>query len=251
VEEFYFHSGLMDYVPFKYVSSRRHLFRLTLSLPELTSIPHDMIIQSKSSVCLNLKIHTTLVSSFFRGLECPDLHRIVFLADEKYDRSLPSPIVTFDPAAFPQLASIEWRNDPVFWQVTSLQALRKLILAEWNREVISELCVHFIMRPHDCPSLEYIEFGAIPEWDLLFMMLERRNQSTRSAVSKITTLVFSIGLPYSLLAPIAELLNGRFPIGLSYHDVSISSIAEFYFDMSMCVSSRTQNPICIQYLHTL
>jgi hypothetical protein len=236
VEEFYFYAGIIDYVPFEYISSRKHLFRLTLSLPVLTSIPHDMLIQSKSLVCFNLKIDTNLLSEFFLGLKCPTLHRIVFLADDKYDRSLTYPIAVFDSASLPHVAIIEWRNRPVFWQITSLPALRKLVLAEWSREMIPEFCLHFIMRPHDCPSLEYIEFGAIPEWDLLFMMLERRNHTTQYGVSRITTLVFPTAIPYSLLVPTTELLNGRFAIGLSYHDVSISSIAEFYFDTDMCVA---------------
>jgi F-box-like len=235
VEEFYFYAGLTDYIPFKYISSRKHLFRLTLSLPVLSSIPRNMLIESKSLVCLNLKIDTGLISEFFRGLKCPALHRIVFLADDKYDRSLRHPMAVFDSASLPHVAIIEWRNRPVFWQITSLPALQKLVLAEWSRATIAEFCLYFVMRSCDCPALEYIEFGAIPEWDLLLMMLERRNQTVQHGVSRITTLVFPTAIPYSLLVPITELLNGRFAILLSYHDVSISSIAEFYFDTEMCV----------------
>jgi F-box-like len=241
VEELYFHAGIMDYIPFKYISSRRHLFRLTLSLPALISIPHHMLIQSKSLVCLNLKVNTNLVSEFFAALKCPTLHRIVFLADGKHDRSSTYPTAIFDPAALPHATIIEWRNRPVFWYITSLPALRKLVLAEWSRETIPELCLYFIMRPQDCPLLEYIEFGAIPEWDLLLMMLEHRNHTTQNGVSRITTLVFLTAIPHSLLVPITELLSGRFAIGLSYHDVSISSISEFYFDTEMCVTPPCSN----------
>jgi len=242
VQEFYFYAGVLDYIPFKFISSRRYLFRLTLSLPALTLIPPNTRIQSESLITLNVKIIPSLVSEFCLGLNCPNLYRTTFPADDKYSRSLSSPEVQFGPMAFSQLVSLEWRNRPIHWNVTSLPALRKLLLGGLAGEMATELCIHFIMRPHDCPSLEFIDFGINPEWDLLFLMLERRNHSTQYGVSKIETLVFPTAIPYSLLLPVTELLGGRFVPELSYRDFSISSIADVFFDENMWVCPPALDP---------
>jgi hypothetical protein len=55
----------------------------------------------------------------------------------------------------------------------SPKQLRKLVLVDIYDS--TTLCHYLAQYPHSCPELEDLEFHAIPEWDIFFIMLERRN----------------------------------------------------------------------------
>ncbi|KIM27336.1 hypothetical protein M408DRAFT_169099 [Serendipita vermifera MAFF 305830] len=71
-------------------------------------------------------------------------------------------------------------------------------------------CYQLLCEPDCCPSLEEVHFfGYPPEWDILLIMLERRNFLTTSAVSRIKRL----RLPFiteELCDPVVSLLRGMF-----------------------------------------
>jgi len=69
----------------------------------------------------------------------------------------------------------------------------------------------FILKPDICPALQELEINFVPEWDLLFLMLERRNYLPLSrGVAQIKRLAFPISIAPNLLIPLTDILNGRF-----------------------------------------
>ncbi|KAG8865714.1 hypothetical protein FRC20_009566 [Serendipita sp. 405] len=98
-------------------------------------------------------------------------------------------------------------------------------MLDWDRFFIP-----LIQYPHMCPNLDHIEFRTYPPWDLLFLMLERRNLSAPTRISPIKTLIFPYSLPFVLLYPLSQLLGGRETIRPSNYDLSVIGMKEVYMD---------------------
>lgn len=133
---------------------------------------------------------------------------------------------------------------------------------------LTALCQEIAIRPHSFPALEYLSSDN-PEWDLLFIMLERRNfllpsiqlpppppgpslppsSPVSSAVRKELTernlrqrgeeisrikclnLVRKIGI--RILRPLTDLLGGRYTMRPTNYELSFAGIAEAYLDPTM------------------
>lgn len=72
-----------------------------------------------------------------------------------------------------------------------------------------------------------------PEWDILFIMLERRNFLMDDAVSWIHTIAFTVSPPPKILQAIRCRLGGRLSERPSNYDLSTLSHLEAYFDPNM------------------
>jgi hypothetical protein len=116
------------------------------------------------------------------------------------------------------------------WVVPGFHTLKRLHV---NMEdfSLSELFIH---EPLSCPSLREMHLGFIPEWDLLFIMLERRNYLPLSqGVTRIQSLTLPRPVPPTIMAPLIEILSGRFTERPSNNDLSFCSFMDAYFDPSM------------------
>ncbi|KIM24223.1 hypothetical protein M408DRAFT_27201 [Serendipita vermifera MAFF 305830] len=233
VTDLYFHTGPQAYIPFEYISSLASLDRLTLSVPKLTSISHDVLIESRSLISISINIDARLISTFFQRVRAPELRRIVFLYGIRDDRSLEYPVVAFESSTFPMVSSIEWSNKPLIWKVGNLLSLQKISLRGLTRDGVTNLCVQFVIQPHNCPLLEHIEFGQLPEWDWLFIMLERRNYSNLHGVLRIKSLTFRTAVPSELLRPLTHLLAGRLTLRPSNQELSVNGIRQLYFNVNV------------------
>jgi hypothetical protein len=154
--------------------------------------------------------------------------------------------------------------NPLNWENIgfSLPRVTKLEFMESGRvgpcSGFTALCQEISIRPHSFPSLEILG-GSMPEWDVLFIMLEQRNflpssiqppsrhlASASSSkekqngniekVSRITTLEFYYLPGIRILKPLTELLGGRFTLRTSNYEVSLPGITEAYLDPTKYVN---------------
>jgi hypothetical protein len=98
----------------------------------------------------------------------------------------------------------------------SLPHLRRFIIGENS----TDLCHHLALHPHSCPMLEDLELRSIPEWDIFFIMLERRNLSQYPVVPLAQVTLPSICARY-IRRPIRQVIRGTMPIRPPYYDLSI------------------------------
>jgi hypothetical protein len=107
------------------------------------------------------------------------------------------------------------------------------ISIESSQAGVTSLCIALLYQPEDCPCLEDIEFlESAPEWDILFIMLERRNFLINPSVSRVRR----ISLPFisnELRAPLACLLRGKYTARPSNKDLSFKETLGLIFDKNM------------------
>jgi hypothetical protein len=146
-------------------------------------------------------------------------------------------------SAFPNITSLVISTTGLFsWDISTLSRIRELEVqgSPYSRHLIhwvSGTLEAILMRPRDNPALEKITLSCdFIEWDLLLLMLERRNFLNESGISSIKTFVFSYDLPYRLLYPISELLAGRFVDRDSNRSFSLEAIGDRVWDESMYVT---------------
>jgi hypothetical protein len=140
-------------------------------------------------------------------------------------------------AAYSHIEDLYIRSKQYLWEIYHLRALRNIRIGSRDCGYLdnaSNFLVSLIVNPSACPVLAEIELDDLPEWDLLFIMLERRNRIPISqGVARIETLILPSPIPPTLLAPLTEILAGRFTERPSNRDLSSSALLEVYFDMSM------------------
>jgi hypothetical protein len=135
-------------------------------------------------------------------------------------------------AAFPNLTSLSiLTSDSAIWELCSLTRLRELELqtkyGSYTPHWAGCLLEGILVRPRDNPALEKITLkGAFVDWDILLLMLERRNFLNQRRISSIKALIVDYDLPYRLLYPISELLGGRFVERGSNRSFSLEAIGE-------------------------
>lgn len=144
--------------------------------------------------------------------------------------------IVLTPGTFQHLTYI-FAQSTMNWRIADLLSLQIIKLhgySQGEQSRVSDFLVQLIQNPYICPKLNEIGFLEAPEWDLLFIMLERRNfLPLKSRVSPISTItLYSLPSPV-LLIPLAELLNCRFVAVPSYRQLSLLVLIGSYFDKSM------------------
>ncbi|PVG03932.1 hypothetical protein CPB86DRAFT_793289 [Serendipita vermifera] len=113
--------------------------------------------------------------------------------------------------------------------------LREIELRSLNYEGnITKFCHHLALYPDLCPALEVLSIEECPEWDIFFIMLERRillSANGRTAFKSITLPGYT---PRNLLRHICEILQGRLPDRPSNFDLSLLSKADLLLDKTIC-----------------
>jgi hypothetical protein len=97
----------------------------------------------------------------------------------------------------------------------------------------TSLCIAILYQEEDYPCLSEIKFRqSAPEWDMLFIMLERRNFLTNRRVSRISRVSLPF-IPDGLRAPLASLLRGLYTTRPPNKDLSFEGIIDLIFDKQM------------------
>ncbi|KAG8867257.1 hypothetical protein FRC20_006235 [Serendipita sp. 405] len=120
---------------------------------------------------------------------------------------------------------------PVRLQLGLLPLLESISLSDslamtWVSDILEQI----LITPKICPKLHMITTqGLLVEWDILLLMLLRRNFLHGQTVSKIQGLGFPYWLPPSLLQPISQLLRGRFVPDLDLEAFSSERITKILY----------------------
>ncbi|PVF94334.1 hypothetical protein CPB86DRAFT_689217, partial [Serendipita vermifera] len=125
---------------------------------------------------------------------------------------------------WPALERLRVHATAIHWSGTDLKYLRVLNLSTWVDKVVSNGVTSFLRdlacRPDSYPSLETIHLEECPEWDILVLILERRNLMTNSGARQISSVTFPFPPPYHLAVVIRGLLAGRWTARPSNRELS-------------------------------
>lgn len=144
------------------------------------------------------------------------------------------PSQKIDLMRFNNLRTLEFafNGTDLDWAGASLPNLTRLIHGSNHTPIrVSNLFFGELARhPNAFPALTYLGTRGFPGWDIVFIMLERRNFLSDDKVTPITTLAFPC-LPASIiLDPLTDRLRRKISDRPSNFDLSIQSTQEIYFD---------------------
>jgi hypothetical protein len=211
----------------KYAQSLKYLRKLVLMV--LEAIVEGVDGTSFSAI---EEVHIHSMPSTLTEWSFPSALRLTYHIEQPTEL-----LCRLDPVRWNSLQVLNIDVRDVDWTGVSLPSLKKLThgnLGVYNITT-SALYEEIARHPTSFPCLNYIAARNFPAWDILFIMLERRNFHRDSSISRITTLAFP-GLPAQMiLKPLTEYLRGRLPITirLSNYDISIHAIKDSYFDAQM------------------
>jgi hypothetical protein len=139
-------------------------------------------------------------------------------------------------STWPNLQRLELTDTCLSGTDASLPFLRELKLYSMPLSVnehFTRFCKDLALSPYNHPYLEFISSSHIPEWDILFIMLERRNIVPSSNVSPICKLELPNRIPKDVFDALHCLLECKLPQRPSNFDLSLSGSIEIILDLSL------------------
>lgn len=109
---------------------------------------------------------------------------------------------------------------------------RKLAPNDFTKSSTS-LCQEITKHPEIFPSLEYLAPSGPPEWEILFLMLERRNIFSDMKVERIKTVRLDLVPSLTILRPLTDLLGGRLTVYPSVSEISLSGKEGIFDDLNV------------------
>jgi hypothetical protein len=206
-----------------------------LSTLHLDSIPHlnaDITLSPSIENLYFIDSHNWLVG--FPKLSSSSIQRL------NVD-SWPHP-TKFEPERWPALTSLTISVHHVTEMSTRFEYLRNLVLRvsvslyarlDPADDSITRFCRNLAMNPTQLPVLESLCLGQLPEWDILFIMLERRNVTKTQGISKLKKITLPSHYPKELLGPIYDLIIGKFATRPSNWDLSFAGNVELLEDITV------------------
>jgi hypothetical protein len=137
------------------------------------------------------------------------------------------PRYNISSTVMPSLTTLSLQVDhPLLLDLTNISNLKTLtLIGHPCATLASDFFEELLLQPNQWPSLESIIIrGDFMEWDILVLMLERRNFVAKPRVKRINAVQFDGDLPYKLVYPISQLLKGNFPETSPLMDISIEEI---------------------------
>jgi hypothetical protein len=148
-----------------------------------------------------------------------------------------------DVTLWPSLEVLEARSNWIDWGLGSLQHLRSITFNECTKtlpksveENANRLIKLLATNPESYPSLERIHFTQFPEWDLLFILLRRRNVLNGPHVTPISYLSFPSKAPSFVVKHLRQLLKGMYPNLSPLRNFSLVANVEIILDRDMSAS---------------
>jgi hypothetical protein len=156
-----------------------------------------------------------------------------------------SPTCWIDLNSWPSLEGISVDNSVVEWNKASLKFLRSVNIQDNTQHTrnispdnqimgsITSFIKELACNPCSYPSLEEITLDECPEWDILVIMLERRNLLNGPSIKRITKIDMPSLYPREILRVLCGLLAGRWTERPSNKDLSLAGNAEIIMDVSL------------------
>ncbi|KIM33844.1 hypothetical protein M408DRAFT_325427 [Serendipita vermifera MAFF 305830] len=111
---------------------------------------------------------------------------------------------------------------------------------------VTSVCQQLALYPWACPALHTLTFGLCPEWDILFITVERRNIFSHQDISKFRSITLPVSIPAALGDHVRNLLRGRRVKRPSNYDLSLVGNARIALDSSLpgCMMCHRQLVAC-------
>lgn len=142
-----------------------------------------------------------------------------------------------DLELWPSLESFRIVNGIVQWSRSSLVFLRNVVIGNDFIPTVHNASTSFLRdiacRPESYPSLEEITLHGILEYDILMIMLERRNLLTGSSIKKITKLHLIKPYPSQICLILLTLLECKWIERPRNRELSLAGNAEIILDLSL------------------
>lgn len=140
-----------------------------------------------------------------------------------------------DLTGWPQLLKLTSTDNLFTWNYATNKHLRHITLKSgtnsWRNTL--EFIQQLALCPNVLPALESLDLSQVPDWDIFFIMLERRNIFADLTISRIRRVKLPWRCPPSLRLPIKELLGGRLVKRPSNYELSIQGNLERILDRYM------------------
>ncbi|KAG8835524.1 hypothetical protein FRC17_002753 [Serendipita sp. 399] len=212
----------------RFLGQLRHLRELEMVLGSDMPEPKEPI-YFKNLENLTLSIDTPFDLSFMQTRKLGHIRTIAYVYPN--DKIFPASYL-IPASSFGTLTSIHIPvHLPAHFRLASLPLLQTLQI-HWNAESVwgCDLLEQIILTPRICPRLRSISIGSMPvEWDLVLLMLLRRNFLHDKSVSRIQAIRSHLQLPIPLAWLISNLLRCKLIQGLELEKFSIEKVGELLF----------------------
>ncbi|PVF98455.1 hypothetical protein CPB86DRAFT_873316, partial [Serendipita vermifera] len=204
------------------------------------TITHDSSFEAHyelpSSVCnVHLEAHPTIWDKFSSS----SAHKLV-TSDLGFSRS-GSEVPCLHGSKWPTLAVLATSRQLSFESGTFIH-LREFTLklgyppyngAWYTGDDTTRFCQAFALQPKQLPGLKSLTFHGLPQWDILILMLKRRNINQMGRIERIDTLNLKAHCPIQLTDHIVSLLQGKYPLQISLYELSPHASFELIADRSV------------------
>jgi hypothetical protein len=102
-----------------------------------------------------------------------------------------------------------------------------------NAATITALCQQLAIHGDRCPRLERLEFSECPEWDILIIMLERRNCNKDPVVTPIKYIILPPLIPRIIREAVRERIQGRRSPRPSNYELSLQGNIDIICDSDL------------------
>jgi hypothetical protein len=236
-----FQSGVPAYSPFiKYASSLKPLKKLILGIENGNYTLESLQPQIEWSVGKTIHVETLSISKE-TYLDLIPVSGVLSFSHWVYYPAPPF-LHVFKSSKWNKLQTISVSSgSSTNWKGISLPRVTKIEFRE-GRSLegaagLNALCEEIISSPQIFPSLQHLASSAIPDWDILFIMLERRNLpspfNSPESISRIKVIEFRLLPSLRILKPLTALLGGRFTTRPSNRRLSLIGIAEAILDPNL------------------
>ncbi|PVG04124.1 hypothetical protein CPB86DRAFT_778368 [Serendipita vermifera] len=117
---------------------------------------------------------------------------------------------------------------------TGFPHLRKISLQSQSiPDSLTKFCRNLALYPNFCPALEELSIDECPEWDIFFIMLERRLMWSINGSRALKVVALPAHTPRSLQGFVCEIVQGKLPDRPSNFELSLFGNAELLLDMEI------------------
>jgi hypothetical protein len=210
-----------------YAASLRRLVKFYLHVTKIGVTTFPLVTLEKVE---NIQASSmALVSS----LHCPVAMRLGVAADQRSD--------LLNINTWSNLRTLLVEIPPLSWKGISLPRVEEIsvdsslhfTLDEGGSSLLEELA----LRIDSFPCLSRLRLRKFPEWDILFLMLERRNFLQSNSVTAPCKHIDSITLPFRpaswIVKPLIDRLGDQLSVRPINYELSHHAIAPIYFDRDM------------------
>jgi hypothetical protein len=219
-------------VALMHAANLRQLVKLCLYLGKIEGTTFPLVTLEKVE---NIESSSMAILS---SIHCPAaMHLLVtssFSSELSFNLSL-------DVKTWSNLRTRRVEIPPSSWSGISLPQVEEISvdmpynpkLGDGGSPLLEELALH----TNSFPCLSRLRLQRFPEWDILFLMLERRNFPRVNSVQQSCKSIDSINLPFRpaswILKPLIDRLCGQLSVRPTDYELSYHAIAPIYFDRNM------------------